>query len=430
MAKALIVSSAFPPLGSAGGSIRLVKFLKFMSNWGWKFVVFTQDIQRTIIPEQVLSSFLLDELPTDIVVERVPAPFSPAQADSQIKQNELDKVISSIFKKISGDSALPWGLKVFWKGLIYLRKSQIQIVFGTAPPFTNALVAMLLGWAGHKPFVLDLRDDWVGLPIFLRKNILRQKFEIFLEGLIIRSASAIITVTPQSHRLYKERYAHLGEPEKFHLIPNGCDLEEYDDLENRERKIASNRFLILSAAWWYRKGHRDISPFLLALDMFLKRRTDAREKVEIVLLGNSLSAEYDQLLADLNLEKVIQRMGAIDRDELLEWLWKADLFLLVQPINNTTAISGTLYEYWAAGKAPILLISEEGASSALVEDNQIGRHFHFDQVEQIVGYIEKIFDAYESGHPVWIEREGIENYDRKMLARRMADVWQNLLESQ
>lgn len=425
MAKALIVSSAFPPLGAAGGSIRLVKFLKFMSDWDWQFIVFTQDIQRTIVPEQLLSHFLLKDLPADLSIQRVAAPFTSPGTD--VKEPGFDRSINIIFKKIVGDSALPWGLRVFWNGLVCLGKGEIDIIFGTAPPFTNALITMLLSWAGRKPFVIDLRDDWVGLPIFLRKSVVRQKLEIFLESLIISRASAIITVTRQSHDLYKERYARLGKPEKFHLIPNGCDLDEYNYLGNRERKIASDQFLILSAGWWYRKGHRDISPFLVGLDMFFKRRPEARKKVDVVMLGNSLGAEYDQLLADLNLEKIIQRLGAVGRGELVEWLWKADLLLLVQPINNTTAISGTLYEYWATGKAPILLISEKGASSGLVEDHHLGQHFHFEHIEQIADYLETMFDAYQAGQPVWIEREGIQNFDRKVLAKQMMEIWQDVL---
>lgn len=421
MAKALIVSRYFPPLGTAGGSIRLVKFIKYLSNWGWEFVVFTQDLRRTVVPEQVLSSFLLDELPADIVVERVAAPFSTNQSNGRGS--------ADVFRRIFGDSSLAWGLRVFWKGLVTLRKSRIDLVFGVTPPFTSALITMLLSWVGHKPFVLDLKDDWVGSPTFLRKSVFRQKPEMFLENLIVRSASAVITVTPQSYRLYTERYAYLGQPQKFHLIPNGCDVDEYDDLGHRERRIASRRFLILSAAWGFRKNYRDIRPFLLGLDVFFRRRADARDKVDVVLLGDSLSADYNELLIDLNLDKVIQRAGAVKRNKLIEWLWKADLFLLVQPVHNTTAISGTLYEYWATGKAPVLLISEEGASSALVEENQIGKHFHFDQVADIAEYIEKIFDAYESGQPIWIEGKGIQNFDRKALARRMEDIWQKALST-
>jgi glycosyltransferase involved in cell wall biosynthesis len=423
--KAIIISTVFPPLGTAGGSIRLVKFLKYISDWGWDFVVFTQDVQHPIVPEQILSSFLSDELPADIRVERIAAPFSPSQTDKRLSL--INRASVYLFRKLFRDSALPWGLRVFLHGLKLTRESKIDLVYGTAPPFTNALIAMLLGWAARKPFVLDLRDDWVGLPIFFRKNILRQKFEIFLESLIVRRASAIVTVTPQSQRLYQERYAHLGQKGKFHLIPNGCDLAEYESLEKREKQIASDRFLVLSAAWWYKKGHRDITPFLLGLHALFERRPDLRKKIEIVMLGNSLSSEYDHLLSELKLEDVIHRLHAVERKELVEWLWKADLFLLIQPVNNRTAISGTLYEYWATGKAPILLISEQGASSELIEKHRIGRHFHFHQVEEIADHIEELFEAYEHGQPLWIERREIQNYDRKVLAKRMSDIWNKLI---
>jgi glycosyltransferase involved in cell wall biosynthesis len=426
LAKALIVSSAFPPLGSTGGTIRLVKLLKFMSRLDWEFIVFTQDPRRPIVPEVHLSEVLFEDLPENITIYRIPAPFTPNTTSSPSSGRGLEKIITVLYKSIFRDSALPWGLRVFVNSLSCMNKTKVDLVFGTAPPFTNALIAMLLGWATHKPFILDLRDDWVGLPIFRLKNILRQKLEISLESLIVRRASAVITVTPQSYDLYKDRYGSMRQPQKFHMIPNGCDLDEYTNLENRERRIASKRFLILSAAWWYRKDRRDISPFLLALDMFFKRRVDTKNKIDVVLLGDSLSAEYDQQLADLNLVKTIRRLGSVDRNELVEWLWRADLFLLVQPVGNTTAISGTLYEYWATGKAPILLISEEGASSYLVTEHRIGKHFEFNQVDAISHYIEEIYDAYQIEEPVWINRKGINSFDRKELAKRMNEIWINI----
>jgi glycosyltransferase involved in cell wall biosynthesis len=275
--------------------------------------------------------------------------------------------------------------------------------------------------------VLDLRDDWVGAPVFLGKKLWRQKIESVMEALVVRHASAVVTVTPQSYRLYKERYARLNKPGKFHLIPNGCDLDEFTRLKTRERRIVSEKFLILSAAWWYRKGHRDLRPFLWGLEEFFKRREDARGRVDVVMLGNSVSEEHEQALADLHMDGFVRRLGSVGRVELIEWLWKADLFLLVQPAGNTTAISGTLYEYWATGKAPILLIAEKGASSTLVEDNRIGGHFHFGQVEQIADFIERHFDTYAKGSPAWISRDGVETFDRKALADEMAGIWMSLI---
>jgi glycosyltransferase involved in cell wall biosynthesis len=310
-----------------------------------------------------------------------------------------------------------------------MKTTKIDLIFSVAPPFTNALAAMLLSLAGRKPLILDLKDDWVDSPNFKQKNIFRQKIERLLEKLIVYRAAAIITVTPQSYKLYKKRYANIQTRKKIHFIPNGCDLEEYNILESRDRQISSDRFLVLSAAWGFHKNYRDFTPVLLALDLFLDRHPDKRKNIDVILLGNSLSSEYNDLLAKFDLHTIVRSIGAVERVEMVEWLWKADLLLLVQPKGNTTAISGTLYEYWATGKAPILLISEDGASSALVEGNDIGTHFHFEQTEQIAAYLEKIFQAYESGHPLWISRQGIETFDRRLLAGQMNDIWTQVLNN-
>lgn len=383
--------------------------------------MFTQDIPTDAAPGRELSRFLLDELTEDVAIRRVADPLVHDSFSS------LGNRFGKILRNMLGDSSLGWGFNVFRSGLRDLNESDVDLIFGVTPPFTNALTALLMSWVGNKPLVLDLKDDWVNSPTFGRKNAVRQKIEKLLEYLVIRRASAVITVTPQSLRLYEERYAHLREPGKFHLVPNGCDLDEYAGLEACERKIASTRFLILSAAWGFRKDYRDISPFLLALDIFLERRPEARDDIEVVLLGDSISDEYDEMLSSLRLNSVIRSVGAVRRKELVDWLWKADLLLLVQPIQNTTAISGTLYEYWAAGKAPILLISEKGASSMLVDDNRLGGHFHFDQIERIAAYIEEVFDAYQRGSPIWIERKGIQEFDRRTLAKKMDSIWRNIL---
>jgi glycosyltransferase involved in cell wall biosynthesis len=409
---ALIVSSYFPPFHSAGGSIRLVKFIKHMSAWGWKFVVYTQDRAGDLASNETLSSFLLEELPEGITIKRVRDPFS-----------------LPIAWRVLSSSSLGWGLNVFRNGIAELKAHDIDLVFGVTPPFSNALAATLLAWFGKKPLVLDLKDDWVGSPTFLQKNIVRQKIETLLEMMIVRTSSAVITATPPSFQLYKDRYRYLRTPEKFHLIPNGCDLTEYQRLETRTRKINSARFMILSAAWGFRKDYRDITPFLLAIDMFLKRRSEAREMMEVVLLGDSLSTEYNELLSQLDLNGIIKSVGAVKREALVEWLWKADLLLLVQPIDNKTAISGTLYEYWATGKAPVLLIAEEGASSALVEENKIGGHFRFDQITEVADYIEAIFNAHERRQPLWIERAGVQSFDRRALAKRMDEIWRKVVKA-
>jgi hypothetical protein len=139
---------------------------------------------------------------------------------------------------------------------------------------------------------------------------------------------------------------------------------------------------------------------------------------------------YKPYLDQLNSLKInLTHIKPLGRNEFVEQLWQADLFFLVQPKGNLTAISGTLYEYWATGKAPTLLISEEGASSRLVTENGFGVHFSFQETEAAVKYLETSLNSFIKGQPIWIERDGIELFDRRIQTKKMLSIWENAINN-
>jgi len=426
--KVLVISRHFPPIGPIGGSIRLVKFLKYTSLKGWQFIVLTQDLEKTVIPEEKLSTSLLEDIPAETQIERVSAPFKvDIKRNRSLFYYKLIVLKRYIIEKLLGNTSIFWGIKILIHGILNFKKWDIDLIYSVSPPFTDAFIGCLLALISQKPYVLDLKDDWVGSPDFQKKNIYRQQLENWLERLIISSASAIVTVTPQSHQLYSQRYARAGFNDIIYYVPNGSDLEEYKELWGRKRRIETRKFTILSAVWGFRKNYRDLTAFLLSLDVFLNKHPEAKQKIDIIFLGNSLSSDYKDMITESGLAKIINETGALDRKEFVESLWKADLFLLIQPINNTTAISGTLYEYWATGKAPVLLIAEKGASTSLVERFDLGMHFHFSEIEKCASYIETVYRAYQNGRPVWINTESIEQFDRRALAMQMENIWHRAL---
>ena len=408
MPNILAISRHFPPLSSAGASIRLVKLIKNLSTHGWKFTVLTQDPDQPVVAEDYLSDFLLEEIPSNTVVVRTRAP--------------------NIRFWLLPETSLWWGLRVMFQGLRLIRREQVDLIYAVAPVYTNAFIGAILRWLTGKPFFLDIKDDWIDSPRFLEKPVWRQYAERFLERLIIASATGVFLVTEPSYLHYKNRYHGKGHRGKFHYIPNGCDLDEYLPLRTRDAVRENHKFRIVSAAWGYKKEYRDIEPFLRAMSIFSGSISSSSSEIEVILLGNSLSNEYATMIEQLNLGQIIHETKAVKRKELVEWLWKADLFLLVQPFGNTTAISGTLYEYWATGKAPILLISEIGAASQLVDKYGLGWSFPFHEIDNIAQCIAEIYKAKINGTPTTISLEGIDNFDRKELAIRVADVFSCVLK--
>jgi glycosyltransferase involved in cell wall biosynthesis len=196
----------------------------------------------------------------------------------------------------------------------------------------------------------------------------------------------------------------------------------------RKNKVTSKKFTMLSAASGYRRDYRELTPILLGLKIFFKKFPDAKEKFTICFIGDEPSGEYQEMMAELGISELVEYSGPVGREELVKRLWNADLFFEILLRGIPTAVSGTLYEYWAAGKAPILLVSEEGEASKILKDNQLGAHALLDEVNFIADYIEKVYLAYSSGSPMWITREGVEKYSRKQLTAQMVKLWNQSVE--
>jgi len=411
----LVISRYFPPLSSAGSSIRLIKLMKFASEQGWSFKVLTQDPERPVIPEKRLSEFLLAEIPAGTDILRIGNPFFGGG------------IVARLGRKMAGNSSLPWGLSVVWQGWKQLHQARPDIIFVNTPPFSNIMAGMALAALFSIPLVVDIKDDWVDSPAYWKKGPFRRMIENWVEQQVIRKVFATITVTRTSYDAWKRRYPSPALAKKIFYIPNGGDLDEYRILWNRKRKPESDRFLLLTAAAGYRPDYRDLSFFLEALEQIFDRVPLTRDLVDIEIVGEEPDDRYMSWFKSHMPKASVQYSGILNRLALVEHLWKADLFFLVQPQHNFTAISATLYEFWAVGKAPVLLFSETGASSSLVIENHLGGHYQFSQVEEASRYIEQVYQAYCEHHPIWIERSGVEMYDRRKLAQQMLTIWEDAL---
>lgn len=416
MFKVLVVSRYFPPLSSAGSSIRLVKLIKNAAEQGWAFSVITQHLDRTVIQEDKSSEFLLKEIPQGTDIFRIGSPLGRSGNPSPRKPKSTNR------------SSLPWGAAVIWKAWQKYHHLAPDLLFVNSPPFTNIAIGFILAAWFKTPLVLDIKDDWVGSAAYWKKGRLRRFIEQKIEQGVVQKADAIITVTQESFETIQSRYPNIRAKRKIFLIPNGVDTDEFKPIWKRNRKIEGRRFQILSAAAGYHPGYRDLTPLITALELLFKRCPLAQGNIEIIFLGEDPDIKYKQRIENIFSKDCIHYRGVVDRKELVESLWQADLFFHVQPANNSTAISGTLYEYWAVGKAPVLLFSESGASRNFVLRNHLGSHFHFSQTKEAAQYVEEIYQAFCSHRPIWISQSGVEEYDRRRLADQTIALWKNVLQ--
>jgi glycosyltransferase involved in cell wall biosynthesis len=127
-------------------------------------------------------------------------------------------------------------------------------------------------------------------------------------------------------------------------------------------------------------------------------------------------------IAAFGLEGLTQELGDLPAHELVRLFRQAGLLLAINYDGWETIIPGKLYEYWAAGGPPVLLLSGPGAARDLVENHGLGISVDADDTDAIARAIWKVYCLYEAGQPLRLSRAGIEAFDRRRLAARLAQL--------
>jgi glycosyltransferase involved in cell wall biosynthesis len=124
----------------------------------------------------------------------------------------------------------------------------------------------------------------------------------------------------------------------------------------------------------------------------------------------------------MGLTDIIEETGHLPRDQFIQLLQDADILLAINSSDWSTIIPGKIYEYWAVGGAPILLLTSPGAAESLVTGHDLGSVVRPDDTEAIERAVSTVYQKWEEGKPVTISTAGIERYDRRALTEDLAHV--------
>jgi glycosyltransferase involved in cell wall biosynthesis len=435
----LIIQHFFPPVGAVGGVIRSVKFMKYMHALGWRFHVVTMDPEKTIMPQPHDSAVLLAEVPADTKVYHVeplasmvrssrfqpPTAQNSAAGTSSFLNSSKRRVLKGLLRILKWTLFIPdpgilWSIPAAFAARKIIQHESIQAIFVSTPGHSTGVAAWMLKRLTGKPVVLDVRDDWLETADYRRKPAFTRWIERQLERQIVHNVDTVITVSKTSLTSYRKRYAYLPA-EKFVLIPNGTDLAEFE-VAGATVESSDTTFTIVCANSGIMPGYRDATPIFLALKNLLDQQPEWREKIRLHFLGYKLDPVYHTLLQEWDLCDVVSEIFPESRVHFIEKITSAELLLAIQVRGFLNSVSGTLYEYWAVGRAQILLVSEKGASSSLVKDYHLGVAVEPEEVAAIQEYLLSALTAWQNQKPFRITRDGVEQFDRKNLAKELSDL--------
>ena len=433
MRKVLMLAYVFPPFFSAGGSIRAVKFVKYLPGLDWQPLVLTIDDSReTVSQKREGSEALLAEIPPEARVYRTPSGELSAALQQKGREarrknraaalavNVLSALRRIVYRYVFlPDAHITWLPVALREARRIVRAERVDVVWATCPPHSTAIIAALLKRLMKRPLVLDYRDDWIDTPWYRAKPRGARWFERRLEQWAVHAADCVVLVTEASRSTFIARYGR--EPAgKFALIPNGCDLDDFAAVrkqvvaEHDTFNIVHAGLLSVDSGW-----RRSPRPFFDALRQIAHEHPDVAHRLAVTFTGCLPEAYRGEIERD-GLCHVVREAGFLPHEVFLRLLHEADLLLTINYEGFDTLIPGKIYEYWAVGGAPILLLDGEGAARRFVRHHDLGWCVSQDDTAGIAAAIVEAYRKREAGAPLRIHADGIQQFDRKELARHLA----------
>jgi glycosyltransferase involved in cell wall biosynthesis len=416
--KVLMIAYYFPPMGLSGVQ-RTVKFAKFLPKFGWKPTVLTVESTGYFAIDQ---SLLREVEEAGVRIIRTHS----IDANRLFRRKGVVKMPSEWVRKtlqFLGDTFFIPDTKIGWKkyavqaGRNLLREEHFDLIFATAPPQTDFLIGETLKKEFNIPLVLDYRDAWLEYPFKYFPTPVHRYLNFRLEKRVARASHRIIT----THRRIKEgllkRYHFLGYHDVV-LIQQGFDGEDFSGKE----KQSSGKMRIVHAGTFY--GKRNPTTMLKALHAILSAHPRLRGRIEIVLIGNSRSADQ-KLVKKLRLQGEVTFLGYLEHRECVKHLQAADVLWFI--MDDDCSSPGKIYEYFGARKT-ILGSVVEGYTKQLVEESGAGFCVPPHDLEAHKKILLHMVSLYDAKKLPRVPEEFAGRFDRIALTGELAKQFESLMD--
>jgi glycosyltransferase involved in cell wall biosynthesis len=414
----LVIAYYFPPMGLSGVQ-RTLKFVKYLPEFGWQPTVLTVTPTGYYAQDYTL----LEEI-KNVPIERA----GSLDPNLLFRRKGVVKMPSERWRKILTfmsdcffipDNKIGWKRKARAAAERLFRERPFDLVFATAPPFTDFLIGEELSRMFNRPLVLDYRDAWHEYPYKYYPTPLHRWRNYVLEKRVLRAASKIITTNRRVKELILKRYKFLSYRD-VEIMPQGFDPQDFTDGLAPLPKRSKMR--ITHAGVFY--GDRTPKYFLQAVRKLITDRPELKGSIELCFAGN-FHDEHRELIRELQLDENVTMTGYLDHAHCVQLLNSSDLLWLM--LDNDTQSPGKLYEYFGARK-PVLACVRDGFLQQAVDEAGAGTVVAPDDVAGIAKALEGYYENFRSGELPVPDESIVNQYDRRELASTLSKMFGFLVE--
>lgn len=429
MKRVLVIAYYFPPLGM-GGVQRVLKFVKYLPDFGWEPTVLTvKDVvyyakDASLLKEagkcEVVRTGSLDPLRirrrlSNVKKEYEGKPFG----DSLTGLGRWNRVISTWI--CVPDTKVLWLPFAVQRGLALLKSGCFDLIFTTSPPHSAHLAGLVLKRRTGLPWTADFRDDWMGDYVDLLPTSVQRRVNRALARRVVNGADRVVAV---SQPIKDRMICHSKKKDdNFTVIPNGYDRADFGGF----RSARTDRLTITYCGTVSRI--LDPGPFLESVAEAIRMNPKLNEKLRVRFVGADCGMNLRKTAGRLGLDEVVECVGYVSHEESIGWLMNSDMLLLLIPNTfGAGMVTGKVFEYLASGK-PILAVVPPGEAERLVIKHARGIVVRPENLKAMAAQLLRSVALWERGDlklsvPRW---QGISQYDRRTQTERLAELFDSVV---
>ena len=463
--KVLIISYYFPPSGGPGVQ-RVLKFVKYLPEFGWEPIVLT--VKDGDFPARDES--LLDEIPKDTKVYRTHI-FEPYDyyrkltGKSKTDAIDVNNINKEAKRKFSDrlaefiratffipDARRYWRKYAVREGKKIIDTEKPDLIFSSSPPYTCALIAMELKkyskrkYGGDIKWISDFRDAWTDYLTTPKRWFLPAAIDRKYERTTLDYADAVTIVASGMKDDFDRKYPEISAKTKYVLLRNGYDSDDYKHLPpslsppERGRISGNDKLTIVYTGSMY--GKRNPYYLLDNVNELVKDGKIDKNKIHFIFVGR-MGGDIKDYINSSALKNSIETIPYVTHTESINFLMKADAMLLLidEDKYSKMILSGKVFEYLGAAQLtgkPVFAIAGEGEAKDLILETGGGIVTPHNKPEILKENFLKLYNGFFENNTTFSparpksvtggpNKEAIKAYERRLLSGKLAALFNEFI---
>lgn len=432
--KVLIITYYWPP-ASGPGVQRILKFAKYLPQFGWQPIVLT--VKKGEYP--ALDETLCADVPRNCQVFRTAScePNVIYKKFIGLKSNDIIPVAVlaegrvSWKKKVANwlrltlyvpDAKICWLPFAVRAGRRIIDAHKPDIILSSAPPPTVHLIAARLARRYGRKWIADFRDPWTKIHYYQAhaRFFISRKLDALLERRVLDRADRVISVGASLLRGLKRG----DEDDKYRVLYNGFDS---DDFAAANGGSAPATFSIVYTG--NLKANQNPAALWQALRELCEASSEFAAQLRLVFAGY-VHQEVKKALQEFVLLEYAHFPGYTSHHGAIDIMRSAAALLFIVPDSpdNKGILTGKLFEYLAAGRPLLAIGPVDGDAAALLREVRGGEMLSPHESGAIRRRIEQLYGLWQEGRLASEapDAASVSRYDRRSMAAELAAMMDEL----